>query len=87
MATLISATARLRDRNQLTIPDPIARAAGIEVGDSFVVEIEPSDPDVLRLRRVRDSYAGALVGLYGDSGTYVESERRSWEEDETEQGR
>ncbi len=75
----ISAPARLRARNQLTIPEPIVEAAGLEPGDTLVVETDAENPDVLRLRRVRASYAGALKGVYGDAGTYLEDERRSWE--------
>ena len=75
----ISATARLRQRNQLTLPDPIVQAGGIEEGAVFVVELEPSDPDVVRLRRVRSSYAGALKGLYEPVDEYLEGERAGWE--------
>jgi hypothetical protein len=75
----ISAIARLRQRNQLTLPDPIVQAGGIEEGTVFVVELEPSDPDVVRLRRVRSSYAGALKGLYEPVDEYLEGERAGWE--------
>ena len=74
----VTAEARLRDRNQLTIPDVIVRTAGIESGETFVVEVATDVPDVLVLRRVRASYAGALEGVYGDPGAYLEEERGSW---------
>jgi len=64
MSETVSAEARLRARNQLTIPDPIVRAAGIEPGEKFVVELEPDDQDTILLRRVRNSYAGSLPGLW-----------------------
>ena len=54
-------------------------AAGLEPGDTLVVETDVENPDVLRLRRVRNSYAGALKGVYGDARNYLEDERRSWE--------
>ncbi len=76
----VSAEARLRPRNQLTLPEPIVEAAGLESGDVFVVEIEPGDPDTVRLHRVRKSYAGALTGIYGDVQAYVDDERKAWEE-------
>ncbi len=79
MAPTVTAEARLRDRNQITIPDAIVRAAGIEPGETFIVEFEPGEPDTVRLRRVRTSYAGALTGLYGDVATYLDDERGSWE--------
>jgi hypothetical protein len=71
-------TARLRARNQLTLPDPIVQAAGLDEGATFVVELDPADPDVVRLRRVRTSYAGALKGLYEPSTEYLAGERAGW---------
>lgn len=78
MATTISARARVRARNQITIPERIVEAADIQEGETLIVELEPSRPDVLRVRRVRESYAGVLPGLYGDAGAYLEDERGDW---------
>lgn len=78
MHTNVSASARVRARNQMTIPETIVDAAGIQEGDTFVVELERADPDTLLLRRVRSSYAGALRGLYGDTERYLPGERRDW---------
>ena len=81
MTKTVSAEARLRARNQITLPDPVVRAAGIEAGETFVVEVDQSDPDVLRLRRVRGSYAGVLRGLWGaDATTWLDGERSAWDE-------
>jgi len=77
--TDVVATARLRPRNQLTLPDPIVQAAGLEEGATFVVELDPGDPDIVRMRRVRTSYAGALKGLYEPTSTYLEGERSGWD--------
>ncbi len=74
----VAVQARLRARNQLTLPDPVVQAAGIVEGDQFVVELDPGDPDVVRLHRIRASYAGALRGVFGDIDEYIESERSSW---------
>ena len=80
MPKTVSAEAHLRARNQITIPDAIVRAVGIEPGETFVVEVEPDDGDTLRLRRVRTSYAGALRGLWGaDANVFLEAERNAWE--------
>lgn len=76
----LPAEARLRARNQLTIPDPIVQAAGLDEGDRFVVDIDPDEPDVVRLRRVRGSYAGALAAVYGDAREALAEERESWPE-------
>jgi hypothetical protein len=75
----ITAPARLRPRNQLTLPEAIVAAGNLEEGTNFIVEIEPSEPDLVRLRRVRSSYAGALPGLYGLVDEYLEGERAGWE--------
>ena len=75
----VTAPARLRSRNQLTLPEAIVNAGNIEAGTTFIVEIEPSDPDLVRLRRVRSSYAGVLRGLHGPVDEYVEGERAGWE--------
>lgn len=77
--TEIVAIARLRGRNQLTLPDAIVQAAGVEEGSTFVVVLESSDPDVVRLRRVRTSYAGALKGLYEPVAEYLDGEREGWD--------
>ncbi|MCY7419147.1 MAG: hypothetical protein LH650_11750 [Chloroflexi bacterium] len=78
--TTVRAAARMRARNQLTLPDPVVTAAGIQEGDAFVVEVDQREPDVVRLRLVRASYAGALRGLYDDTREYLDQERRSWGE-------
>lgn len=78
IARPLPAEARLRARNQLTIPDPIVQAAGLDEGDRFVVDIDPDEPDVVRLRRVRGSYAGALAAVYGDARVALAEERESW---------
>jgi bifunctional DNA-binding transcriptional regulator/antitoxin component of YhaV-PrlF toxin-antitoxin module len=74
----VTAEARVRARNQLTLPDQVVQAAGIVEGDRFLVEIAADDPDVVRLHRIRPSYAGALATLYGDPVAHLEEERRSW---------
>jgi bifunctional DNA-binding transcriptional regulator/antitoxin component of YhaV-PrlF toxin-antitoxin module len=68
----------MRARNQLTLPEPVVEAAGILEGDRFVVEVTPGDPDVVRLHRIRPSYAGALRDVYGNATEYLETERQSW---------
>jgi len=77
--TSVKAEARMRARNQLTLPEPVVHAAGIEEGDRFVVEVAPNDPDTLRLHRIRGTYAGALRGVFGSSAEYLEAERAAWE--------
>lgn len=71
--------ARLRPKSQLTLPEPVVEAAGLRVGDRFMVEVAPDDPDTIRLHRVRESYAGALREAFGDASTYIADERATWE--------
>ena len=80
IARTVPAEARLRARNQLTLPDPVVQAAGLAEGDRFIVDMDPSEPDVVRLRRVRTSYAGALTDVYGDAEAALAEERGSWPE-------
>lgn len=75
----VTGEARLRARNQLTLPELVVHAAGILEGDRFVVEVMAGDPDVVRLHRIRPSYAGALRDTYGDATEYLDAERQSWE--------
>lgn len=70
--------ARLRARNQLTLPDAVVQAVGLAEGDRFIVDTDPSDPDVVRLRRIRDTYAGTLASVYGDAKAALAEERASW---------
>jgi len=79
MATIVRARAKLRARHQLTLPDAVVRAAGIEEGETFVVEVDPERPETLRLDRMRKSYAGALRGLYGDTRRHLDELRGDWD--------
>ncbi|HEX5014301.1 MAG TPA: AbrB/MazE/SpoVT family DNA-binding domain-containing protein [Candidatus Limnocylindrales bacterium] len=76
--TRIQASARLRSRNQLTLPNDIVNAAALAEGDAFVVELESEDADVVTLRRVRQSYAGALKAMYAPVDEYLDGEREAW---------
>lgn len=70
------ATARLRPKNQLTIPEAVVRTVGAEIGDRFRVE---TDGDSIRLIPVRKSYFGALKGLWPDNWMEeLREERDSW---------
>jgi hypothetical protein len=79
MTINVIAEARLRARNQLTLPEPAIQAAGIQEGDRFFVEVVPESPGSLRLHRIRPSYAGALQDVYDDPTAYLDAERGGWE--------
>lgn len=74
---------RLRDRNQLTLPDRVAERVGAKPGDRLLLTIDPIEPGVMRLKRLPDSYAGIAGDLYGGSTeahlAYLAEERASWE--------
>ncbi len=75
----VIAEARLRGRNQLTLPDPVVQAGHLAEGERFVVEIDPANPDTVRLHRIKASYAGALRDVYGDPAAALAEERQGWE--------
>lgn len=77
-ATSVIAEARLRGRNQLTLPDAVVQAGSLAEGERFAVEIDPADPNIVRLHRLRASYAGALRGVYGDPIAALAEERKDW---------
>ena len=79
MMSTVMAEARLRPKSQITLPEAVVAAADVRVGDRFVVEVAPDEPDTIRLHRIRSSYAGALGDVFTDAGAYLTEERASWE--------
>ena len=75
----VDADATLREKNQLTLPDEIVRASGVKPGARFRVVVDVREPDVIELRRLRDSYAGAFADVYADAQAYLDEERASWD--------
>ena len=76
-------TIRLRPKNQLTLPEPVARAVAAEVGDRFFVSVEA--PGRVVLERVPRSYAGALAGVWGteeEAMAELRASRDEWDERE-----
>ena len=71
----------LRDKNQMTLPDKVVRRLRMVKGTRLTLVVD-EDAGEIRLRPIRDSYAGVLAGIYGKDGaevrTYLEEERRSW---------
>lgn len=71
------AVARLRPKNQLTLPHSALRLVGAEVGDRFLVS---TDGEVIRLEPVRASYAGALKDVWpADWQDELRSDRDGWQ--------
>ncbi len=73
----LAVEARVRARNQVTIPEPIVRALGLAEGVRLLFR---TDGDRVELIVVRDSYAGALEGVWGaDAQAWLAGERAAWE--------
>ena len=79
----IQVQATLRDRNQLTLPDRVAARLGAKPGDRLLLSIDGTEPGIVRVKRLRDSYAGIADGVYGQTAeehaAYIAAERDSWE--------
>jgi bifunctional DNA-binding transcriptional regulator/antitoxin component of YhaV-PrlF toxin-antitoxin module len=57
-------TARLRPKNQITLPEPVLAEAGVKVGDRFRVTVSAGS---IHLEPVRTSYYGVFKGLWPDT--------------------
>ncbi|HLZ47874.1 MAG TPA: hypothetical protein VKR80_04415 [Candidatus Limnocylindria bacterium] len=73
----------LRERNQLTLPDRLVTRIAAKPGDRLLLTLDAAEPDVVRLKRLKDSYAGIAPGIYGrtaeERAAYVSAERESWD--------
>jgi AbrB family looped-hinge helix DNA binding protein len=79
----IEAAGELRVKNQITLPKPIADAVGARPGDRFIFWIDQDDGCDIHLRRLPQSYAGLLAGVYGtpeEAAAYLQEEREAWGE-------
>jgi antitoxin component of MazEF toxin-antitoxin module len=79
----IEVEVRLRQKNQLTLPDAIVKQLDVQPGDRLVVHVDESCPDHVTIRPIRRSYAGLLKGVYGtdeEALEYVRAERASWDQ-------
>lgn len=71
-----SPVARLRAKNQLTLPEAVIAEIGAEVGDRFRVSVQDG---AIYLERIRRSYAGLFPDMWPES--WMEELRRdrdSW---------
>ncbi|HEY8869031.1 MAG TPA: hypothetical protein VIM30_06540 [Candidatus Limnocylindrales bacterium] len=79
----IEAEARLRQKNQLTLPAAIVRALDAAPDDIIVFEADQDQPGVAHLHLVPRDFAGSLTGVYGTSEqvlAFVRGEREAWGE-------
>ena len=78
-----SSTIRIRAKNQITIPEPIATQLGVGPGDRLFGHVDQSGQ--LVLRKVPRSFAGALAGLWGteeEAMAELRASRDEWDERE-----
>ncbi len=72
----------VRGRNQVTLPKAVTDARQLHEGQRLVVILDDERPDEILLRRVRDSYAGVLTGVFGAGDAERErslcDEREAW---------
>lgn len=81
MPSVIEAEARLRTKNQITVPDPIVRLLELEQNDTLVFAIDPDVPGVAHVRVLPRTFAGALTGTYGtttDVTRFLREEHADW---------
>ena len=75
----------LRPKNQITLPPDIAKALRVAPGDRLLFSVDPENPETAVVRRVRESYFGALAGAYGaahdDLLEYVRTEQQGWSDE------
>lgn len=79
----VGADVRLRAKNQITLPEPIARAVGAKPDDVFHFEADPAEPGVLRAHLLPRDFAGSLTGVFGtaeETLTFVRGEHEAWVE-------
>jgi hypothetical protein len=82
-APAIEAGSELREKNEITMPKPIADVLVVHAGDRFVWVVEDSERGVVRLHRLPSSYAASLARIYGRPDqveAYLTAEREAWGE-------
>ncbi len=79
----IEADARLRAKNQITMPEQIVRALGAATDDVLAFEVDPAEPGVAHVRLMPRSFAGSLTGMWGTTEevlAFLKEEHDSWGE-------
>jgi bifunctional DNA-binding transcriptional regulator/antitoxin component of YhaV-PrlF toxin-antitoxin module len=77
----VEAEARLRAKNQITLPEPIVRALDAAPDDVLLFEMDPADPAVFHARLLPRRFAGSLTGVFGtaeETLAFVRGERAAW---------
>ncbi len=72
----VEAEARLRAKNQVTMPDPIVKALDAEVDDIIVFQADPEEAGLVHLRVLPRTFAGSMRGVYGTTAEVLEFQRK-----------
>jgi hypothetical protein len=83
LARPVEAEARLRPKNQITVPEAIVRVLDAAPDDILVFEADPAEPGVAHVHLVPRAFAGSLTGVFGTSEDvleFVREERTAWGE-------
>lgn len=78
----IEAEARLRAKNQITVPEAIVEILEARQNDLLVFEANAHEPGTAVVRVVPRTFAGALTGIYGtteDVKAFLREEHADWE--------
>jgi len=79
----VEAESRLREKNQITVPEPIIRVLEAGAGDRLLWEADPAEPRVVRVYVLPSDFAGSLTGVFGTTEQTIEfarAERAAWAE-------
>jgi hypothetical protein len=77
----IRAEARLRYKNQLTLPERIAAQLEAKQDDLLVFEVDPAAPRQATIRIVPRTFAGSMTGIYGSTRDLLRDlreDREAW---------
>lgn len=81
LARTVEAEARLRAKNQLTLPEAIVEALDARPDDVLVFEADPREPGSARVHLVKHEFAGSMTGTYGTSENviaFLREEHAAW---------
>jgi len=82
MTPTIEAEARLRAKNQLTVPEAIVEVLDARQNDLLVFEANAHEPGTAVVRVVPRTFAGTLTGTFGttdDVKAFLREEHADWE--------
>ena len=83
MSRPIEAESRLRQKNQVTVPEPIVRVLDAAPDDMLLWEADPAQRGVARVQVIPRDFAGSMTGTFGTTDEvlkFVREERAAWGE-------